>query len=79
MCPDLAKYRHLGQILTVLRAYLVFGKVFNPLYAKLFYIGQVYVAVNGRILNKLSNHLWSHWLPSIGRDDAVRKIFRRSA
>ena len=41
----------------VIRAYLAFGKILNPFWAKLYNIEQILVAVNGRILKNLSNGL----------------------
>ena len=62
--PDLAKFRHFGNILKVLgnyvRAYLVLGKNLNLRWSTFYAIGQVFIAANDLILtNNLA--IWSHW------------------
>ena len=37
------------------RARVVFGKILN--FGKFYRFGQIFIAVNGQILNKLSSHL----------------------
>ena len=61
--PDLAKFRHFGNILKVsrdyLRAYLVFGKKLSLLWPIFYVIWQFFIAANGLILtNNVS--IWSH-------------------
>ena len=61
--PDLAKFRHFGNILKVLgnyvRAYLVLGKNLNLRWSTFYAIGQVFIAANDLILtNNLA--IWSH-------------------
>ena len=54
MCPDLAKSRHLGNILKVLGDYvsacLVLGKILNLLWSTFYAIGQIFIVANGLIL-----------------------------
>ena len=62
--PDLAKFRHFGNILWIfvkwLRIYSVFGKNFNLLWQKCYTFGQPFNVVNGQILkNKIAiSSLW---------------------
>ena len=41
----------------ILKVYLVFGNVVNPLWNILFSFGQIVIVVNGQILTKQSGHL----------------------
>ena len=64
MWPDLAKFRHFGKIFKVLgnfsRIHLLFGKILNLLWQILCAIGQVFIEVNGQMLNN-NPAIWSHW------------------
>ena len=63
--PDLAKFRHFGNILKVLgdymKVYLVLSKNLNLLWATFYAIGQISVVANGLILTK-NLAIWSHWI-----------------
>ena len=63
VCPDLAKFHHVGKLLKVLgnllRVYLRVGKMLDLLWHILYAIGQIFVDVNGQMLeNNLA--IWSH-------------------
>ena len=69
MRPDLAKFIHFGKNLeifgSILKVYLLFGKVVNPLWDNMYSLGQIFIVVNGQILkNNLA--IWSHCLVLIG-------------
>ena len=52
MWPDLAEFRHFGNILKVLsdyaRAYLALGNNLNLLWSTFYAIGQIFIATNGQ-------------------------------
>ena len=52
--PDLAKFRHFGKIFNAfgnfLRVYLVFGKILDQLCQILYTTGQIFIDVNGQML-----------------------------
>ena len=62
--PDLAKFRHFGQILKVfgnfLRGYWVFCQLVNPCWQMFCGIWQIVIVKNGQILKNIL-HIWSHW------------------
>lgn len=63
--PDLPKFGHIWLYFKSLWQYfdvfLVSGRILN-LHLQCFYAsGQIFVVVNGQILQKESGHLWSHW------------------
>ena len=61
--PDLANFRHFGNILSilgnVLKVYFVFGKPLNLLWQILNAIGLIFIDVNGQML-KYYLAIWSH-------------------
>ena len=54
VCPDLAKFRHLGKILIsfwpFLSNFLVFEKIANLLWQIFYSFGQIFIALKGQIL-----------------------------
>ena len=61
--PDFAKFHCFGKYLNIFgnlfKVYLVLGKVFNSLWHNLYAFGQIYIAVNCKIL-KAQSVIWSH-------------------
>ena len=62
--PDLAKFRHFGNILQVfgkfLTVYFLFGKIVNLLWQICYTSGLIFIVANGPIL-KYNLTIWSHW------------------
>ena len=57
MSPDLAKFAKFNKSDYFLSKYLVRGKIVNLLDNYFFTIGQIFIVLNGQILNKQSDHL----------------------
>ena len=62
--PDLAQFRHFGNILQVfgkfLTVYFLFGKIVNLLWQICYTSGLIFIVANGPIL-KYNLTIWSHW------------------
>ena len=57
MSPDLAKFAKFNKSDYFLSKYLVRGKIVNLLDNYFFTIGQIFIVLNGQLLNKQSDHL----------------------
>ena len=57
MSPDLAKFAKFNKSDYFLSKYLVRGKIVNLLDNYFFTIGQIFIVLNGQILNKQFSHL----------------------
>ena len=66
--PDLAKFRHFGNILQVfgnfLTVYFLFGKMLSLLWRIRCTIGLIFIVAYGQIL-KNNPTIWLHWSPSV--------------
>ena len=69
--PDLTKFLHFGKISgNFSGVYLLFGTISNLLWQILYTFGQIFIDVNGKMLqNNLA--IWSHWLLPLPSDGMI--------